>query len=80
MPTKKNCSNPFNTLPELPSREVAVVGMGPPQVACVLARHTHAPGLSLLLEIGVADTEPVDTPVGLADSRIFYNPLIISNV
>src|SRR5262249_10187512 len=28
--------------------------------------------LSMLLEIGVADMQPVDTPVGLADSRIFY--------
>jgi acyl CoA:acetate/3-ketoacid CoA transferase beta subunit len=52
--------------------EIAVVGIGLPQLACVLAKRTHAPGLSLLLEIGVADMDPVDTPVGLADSRIFY--------
>jgi acyl CoA:acetate/3-ketoacid CoA transferase beta subunit len=57
---------------EVHDGEVAVVGIGLPQVACVLARRTHAPGLSLLLEIGVANMEPVDTPVGLADSRIFY--------
>jgi acyl CoA:acetate/3-ketoacid CoA transferase beta subunit len=57
---------------EVNDGEVAVVGIGLPQVACVLARRTHAPGLSLLLEIGVANMEPVDTPVGLADSRIFY--------
>src|ERR1700686_5384494 len=52
--------------------ETAVVGIGLPQVACVLARRTHAPRLSLLLEIGVADMDPVDIAVGLADSRIFY--------
>lgn len=52
--------------------QIAVVGIGLPQVACVLARRTHAPRLALLLEIGVAEMEPVDTPVGLADSRIFY--------
>jgi len=57
---------------EVHDGEVAVVGIGLPQVACVLARRTHAPRLSLLLEIGVANMEPVDTPVGLADSRIFY--------
>ena len=57
---------------EVQDGEIAVVGIGLPQVACVLARRTHAPGLSLLLEIGVAGMEPVDTPVGLADSRIFY--------
>jgi acyl CoA:acetate/3-ketoacid CoA transferase beta subunit len=49
-----------------------VVGLGLPQVACVLARRTHAPGLTSLLEIGVVNTNPIDTPVGLADSRIFH--------
>ncbi|MGA2713472.1 MAG: CoA-transferase [Bryobacteraceae bacterium] len=57
---------------EVHDGEIAVVGIGLPQVACVLARRTHAPRLALLLEIGVAEMEPVDTPVGLADSRIFY--------
>ena len=43
-----------------------------PQVACFLAKSTHAPDLTPLLEIGVANMRPKDTPVGLADSRIFY--------
>lgn len=57
---------------ELRDGQTVVVGLGLPQVACVLARQTHAPRLSLLLEIGVTNMNPVDTPVGLADSRIFY--------
>src|SRR3972149_1002177 len=57
---------------ELRDGEVVVVGLGLPQVACVLAKRTHAPGLTSLLEIGVVNMNPVDTPVGLADSRIFY--------
>jgi acyl CoA:acetate/3-ketoacid CoA transferase beta subunit len=57
---------------EVHDGEIAVVGIGLPQVACVLARRTHAPQLSMLLEIGVADMDPVDIAVGLADSRIFY--------
>lgn len=57
---------------ELKDGETVVVGIGLPQVACFLAKATHAPGLTLLLEIGVADMRPKDTPVGLADSRIFY--------
>jgi glutaconate CoA-transferase subunit B len=52
--------------------DTAVVGIGLPQVACFLAQRTHAPGLTPLLEIGVANMHPKDTPVGLADSRIFY--------
>ena len=57
---------------ELREGQIVVVGLGLPQVACVLAKRTHAPGLTLLLEIGVTDMSPIDTPVGLADSRIFY--------
>lgn len=57
---------------ELRDGEVVVVGLGLPQVACVLAKRTHAPRLTSLLEIGVVNMNPVDTPVGLADSRIFY--------
>src|ERR1051326_1002851 len=57
---------------ELKDGETVVVGIGLPQVACFLAQSTHAPGLTPLLEIGVANMRPKDTPVGLADSRIFY--------
>ena len=57
---------------ELRDGETIVVGLGLPQVAVVLAKRTHAPGLTSLLEIGVANMDPIDTPVGLADSRIFY--------
>jgi glutaconate CoA-transferase subunit B len=57
---------------ELKDGETVVVGIGLPQIACFLAKATHAPGLTPLLEIGVANMRPKDTPVGLADSRIFY--------
>jgi len=57
---------------ELRDKEIVVVGIGLPQVACFLAKSTHAPGLTPLLEIGVANMRPLHTPVGLADSRIFY--------
>lgn len=57
---------------ELKDGDTVVVGIGLPQVACFLAKRTHAPRLTPLLEIGVADMMPKDTPVGLADSRIFY--------
>src|SRR5437764_124523 len=57
---------------ELKDGEIVVVGIGLPQIACFLAKATHAPGLTPLLEIGVANMRPKDTPVGLGDSRIFY--------
>src|SRR5438445_22107 len=57
---------------ELRDGEVVVVGLGLPQVACVLAKRTHAPRLDALLEIGVMNMSPIDTAVGLADPRIWY--------
>jgi len=57
---------------ELHDGDVVVVGLGLPWVACALAKRTHAPSMTSVLEIGVTNCEPVDTPVGLADSRIFY--------
>ena len=57
---------------ELHDGEVAVVGIGLPQVTAMLAQRTHAPTLTSLLEIGVINMNPKDTPVGLADSRSFY--------
>src|SRR5437016_6291442 len=57
---------------ELHDGEVVVVGLGLPQVASVLAKRTHAPRLSALLEIGVMNMSPIDTGVGLADPRIWY--------
>ena len=50
---------------ELHDGEVAVVGIGLPQVTAMLARRTHAPTLTTLLEIGVINMDPKDTPVGL---------------
>jgi len=57
---------------ELHDGEVVIVGLGLPEVASVLAKRTHAPGLATLLELGVMNPAPKDTPVGLADSRTFY--------
>jgi glutaconate CoA-transferase subunit B len=57
---------------ELHDSDTVIVGLGLPQVACFLAKATHAPNLAALLEIGVINMRPRDTPVGLADSRIFY--------
>jgi len=63
---------------ELKDGEVACVGIGLPMIACMLAKHTHAPDLTPILEIGVANMHAVDTPVGLADPRIYYRATCLS--
>src|SRR5689334_5978326 len=57
---------------EIHDGESVVVGIGLPWVTCVLAKRTHAPNLTFLLEIGVMNAQPKHTPVGVADPRNFY--------
>ena len=56
----------------LKDKDLVVVGVGLPQLAAILARKTHAPGLNVVLEIGIINPNPVDTPVGIADPRIWH--------
>ncbi len=51
--------------------DVALVGLGVPQIAALLAKHTHAPGATLLFEIGVFEAEPRVPAMGVADPRIW---------
>lgn len=61
---------------ELRDGQLAVVGLGIPQLAAALAQRTHAPGLRLLNEIGLADPRPVESGVGNADPRHWYGAAI----
>jgi glutaconate CoA-transferase subunit B len=58
---------------ELKDGEVVCVGLGLPIVASFLAKRTHAPNITILLELGVVDPEPIEVGVdGLSDPRIWY--------
>jgi acyl CoA:acetate/3-ketoacid CoA transferase beta subunit len=64
---------------ELKDGEVVSVGLGLPVIASFLAKRTHAPNITLLLELGVIDPEPIHTGIGLADPRIWYRAKILSS-
>jgi glutaconate CoA-transferase, subunit B len=64
---------------ELEDRQVVAVGLGLPEVAAFLAKHTHAPNMTILYEIGVIDPDPVDSGVGLADPRVWYRAKVLSS-
>jgi acyl CoA:acetate/3-ketoacid CoA transferase beta subunit len=64
---------------ELRDGELAVVGLGIPQVAAALAQLTHAPGLRVLNEIGLADPHPREFGVGNADPRHWYGAAVFSS-
>ena len=58
---------------ELKDGEIVCVGLGLPIVSSFLAKLTHAPHLTILLELGVVDPEPLEIGVdGLSDPRIWY--------
>jgi glutaconate CoA-transferase subunit B len=57
---------------ELKDGEIVAVGLGLPVVASFLAKRTHAPNLTIILELGVVDPEPIDIGSGLSDPRFWY--------
>ena len=57
---------------ELNDGEVVAVGLGLPVVSAFLAKRTHAPHITIVLELGVVDPEPLDIGNGLSDPRFWY--------
>jgi glutaconate CoA-transferase, subunit B len=51
--------------------DVALVGLGLPQIAALLAQRTTAPGVQMLLEVGVFMPSPVEPAMGIADPRMW---------
>jgi glutaconate CoA-transferase subunit B len=50
----------------------ALIGIGLPYVAGVLAKMTHTPNLTIITELGVIASNPVDHAIGIADPRSWY--------
>ena len=49
---------------------VCFVGVGPPNLACALAKRTVAPGLSLIYESGVVGADPARLPLSIGDPTL----------
>jgi glutaconate CoA-transferase subunit B len=58
--------------------ERVLAGTGIPQVAATLAKYTHAPDLTILIENGYAGAMPVHPFVGTADNRALYRSTIFT--
>jgi glutaconate CoA-transferase subunit B len=62
---------------QLKDGEIVAVGLGLPVVAAFLAKQTHAPNITIVLELGIVDPEPLTIGVdGLSDPRIWYRAKI----
>ena len=62
---------------ELRDREVVFVGIGLPNLACNLARITHAPNLVMIYESGAVGARPERLPLSIGDPSIVKNSLMV---
>lgn len=62
---------------ELKNQEVVFVGIGLPNLACNLARATHAPQLFMIYESGTIGTIPARLPVSIGDPTLVTDSLAI---
>ena len=62
---------------ELRDGEVVFVGIGLPNLACNLARSTHAPNLVLIYESGAVGALPERLPVSIGDPALVTGSLMV---
>ena len=62
---------------ELRDGEVVFVGIGLPNLACNLARATHAPDLVLIYESGAVGAVPERLPVSIGDPSLVTGSLMV---
>src|SRR5713101_6264620 len=62
---------------ELGDGEVVFVGIGLPNLACNLARATHAPHLALIYESGAVGAVPERLPVSIGDPALVTGSLMV---
>src|ERR687884_1950783 len=62
---------------ELRDGEVVFVGIGLPNLACNLARATHAPNLVLVYESGAVGAVPDRVPVSIGDPALAAGALMV---
>jgi glutaconate CoA-transferase subunit B len=65
---------------ELSDGETVFVGIGLPNLACNLARATHAPNLVLIYESGAVGAAPARLPVSIGDPALVTGSLMICSM
>jgi glutaconate CoA-transferase, subunit B len=61
----------------LRDQDVVFVGVGQPNLACNLAKRTHAPNLVMIYEAGVIGAEPARLPLSIGDPTLVSNSLAV---
>ena len=65
---------------QLAGERVCFVGVGPPNIACNLARRTVAPNLELVYESGVFGAVPARLPLSIGDPTLVTNSLQVTSM
>ena len=60
--------------------DVVFVGVGLPNLACNLARRTHAPGLVMIYEAGVIGAQPARLPLSIGDPTLVSGALSVCSM
>ncbi len=60
--------------------DVVFVGVGLPNLACNLARHTHAPDLVMIYEAGVIGAQPARLPLSIGDPTLVSGALSVCSM
>jgi len=60
--------------------DVVFVGVGLPNLACNLARRTHAPGLVMIYEAGVIGAQPARLPLSIGDPTLVTGALSVCSM
>jgi len=64
----------------LRDRDVVFVGVGQPNLACNLARRTHAPNLMMIYEAGVIGAQPARLPLSIGDPTLVSGALAVCSM
>ncbi len=60
--------------------DVVFVGVGQPNLACNLAKRTHAPNITMIYEAGVIGAEPSHLPLSIGDPTLASGALSICSM
>ncbi len=60
--------------------DTVFVGVGLPNLACNLARHTHAPNLMMIYEAGVIGAQPARLPLSIGDPTLVSGALSVCSM
>lgn len=67
----------INSARLLRDEDVVFVGVGQPNLACNLAKRTHAPNLVMIYEAGVIGAEPARLPLSIGDPTLVSGALSV---